>query len=308
MPRYNLKYICDIGKRKEQQDDFGFNCYGNPYALEREGFLSVLCDGMGGLVGGAEASRLAVNKFITSFSMQCATFTGKEDDEAFMPLLLNSLAEANSAVQQLGARLGHESDCGTTLIAVLLRGETFYYVSVGDSHIYLCRDGKLQQVNQDHIYANQLQRLVEQGRISQTEADLDPMREALTSFIGIEELKEVSCGVVKDFIKPKDDILLCSDGFYKFLGEEKLLALHEANRLDWTTKMLEAVFELAHPQQDNCTAIAIFAEEGEFEVVANTTEKTIAPKGLDTKGKDTEQDSLPKNKNKIPFFGRRKRK
>lgn len=316
MPKYRLSYVRNIGKREEQQDDFGFNGYDNPYALAREGFLSVLCDGMGGLVGGAEASRLAVDRFITSYSMQCASFTGSEADDVFLAALLNSLQEANNVVKQLGVRLGHESDCGTTLISVLLRDDTFYWVSVGDSHIYLCQDGKLQQVNRDHIYANQLQELVERGQISQEEADLDQMREALTSFIGIEELKEVSYGVQKNFIRPGMDILLCSDGFYKFLGDDKLLSLHEQDVTNWTAKMLDAVFELAHPYQDNCTAIVISADSGEFDVISKVTEKTIVPKEISygqvnakkEKPEKTEQKEMSCKCKKFLSFWKGKRK
>ncbi len=308
MPKYRLSYVRNIGKREEQQDDFGFNGYDNPYALEREGFLSVLCDGMGGLVGGAEASRLAVDKFITSYSMQCACFTGAESDDAFLSVLLNALQEANEVVKQLGVRLGHESDCGTTLIAVLLRNDTFYWVSVGDSHIYLCHDGKLEQVNKDHIYANQLQEQVERGLISQEEANLDPMREALTSFIGIEELHEISYGVQKNFIKTGMDILLCSDGFYKFLGDEKLLSLHEQDAMNWTGNMLNAVFDLAHPYQDNCTAIAISAEDGEFDVTSKVTEKTIVPKEVsyEKNSQDNLASGCTKSKKFLSFWRRKK--
>ena len=81
---------------------------------------------------------------------------------------------------------------GSTLTAVHLRGDQLYWLSVGDSAIYLMRNGGVFQLNREHTYLNQLySRELEEPVIDRGRAELDEDARRLTSFVGIDDLKEV---------------------------------------------------------------------------------------------------------------------
>ncbi|MDZ4133851.1 MAG: serine/threonine protein phosphatase, partial [Dethiobacteria bacterium] len=120
-----------------------------------------------GLSYGEEASRVAVRNFIREY----ANSSGEES----IPARLNrSLAIANTAVFDLAYNGRDDYDLGTTLVATAVFVDQLFWISVGDSRIYLFRDEELNQLTNDHIYANHLDIDVENGKISRDEANNHP--------------------------------------------------------------------------------------------------------------------------------------
>ncbi|MDO4987627.1 MAG: protein phosphatase 2C domain-containing protein [Synergistes sp.] len=239
----------NIGRRSEQQDSFGFSDFADKELIDIVGYTGIVCDGMGGLVGGREASGTAVRSFLE------AQKTISAEEETADKILLKSTHIANNAVWHLAESINEPGNCGSTLVAVAVKCDMLYWVSVGDSHIYRYRNGRLKQLNKEHIYANKLQKAVEKGFLTEEDALHHPQREALTSFIGIENLTEIDEGNLQ--LRSEDTILLCSDGLYKTLSEEEIAESYEGDPQKWTEKLISITLSKENSHQDNVTAIAI---------------------------------------------------
>ena len=244
------------GKRSEQQDAFGFWTESEDQACDQ--ILAVICDGMGGLSLGEQASQLAVESFIGSFSAKDRAMTSES--------LIDAAFAANEAVLEMSYNSGCGGRTGTTLAAVAYKDGVCNWVSVGDSHTYIYRKGRIELLNRDHNLASNLESLVISGRLTREEADSYGQREALTSFIGIEELKEIDFSPEPIRLEHGDCILLCTDGLYKTLSDRVMESIiKKAGRVDdhgnIAEKLVSAALEQDHPQQDNLTVLVLKFQE-----------------------------------------------
>jgi serine/threonine protein phosphatase PrpC len=179
--------------RSQNQDALGYRVP-DPATRRDRGALFVVCDGIGTLSAGEEASDLAVGAFTEAF------YTAPPDEPEQM--LRRAAAHAN--IELLNARSHHEGGArlGTTLVSVLIRGRHYYVINVGDSRAYICRDGDLRQVSRDHRPA--YGRGASDRRISRA-LGVDPQVRA--DVFGPNPL---AAG---------DDLLLCSDGLTTAVSE-----------------------------------------------------------------------------------------
>ncbi|MCD8081908.1 MAG: protein phosphatase 2C domain-containing protein [Bacteroides sp.] len=165
------------GSREGQQDCFS----ATPEELYPNlGLLAVVADGMGGLENGDQVSQTAVTSMVEGFYASQIPDPAQE--------LLQLFSDANGAVNRM---LGYEriGQCGSTMVAGLLKNERFYFLSVGDSRIYLYRDGILMQLNREHIYRRELELWAVNGEGTLTEARTHPRAAGLTSFLGMGQLR-----------------------------------------------------------------------------------------------------------------------
>ncbi|MGM0883499.1 MAG: PP2C family protein-serine/threonine phosphatase [Bacillota bacterium] len=240
-----------IGAREEQQDSFSFSALDDPAVVKRYGILAVLADGMGGLAMGREASQLAVQAMLNEY-------TGKTAGEPVPVALERALHKANEEVYGLAKRHELEWSVGTTLIAAVIQEGQLYWISAGDSRIYLYRGGVLIPLTQDHVYANRLLERVKAGQMTREEAESHPERDLLTSYLGIPVLDEIDANRAPFALQAGDWVLLCSDGLYDDLSEQ---LLEEAVRLPpqhAAEFILQHVIAQQRQYQDNAT-IAILA-------------------------------------------------
>lgn len=243
----------NIGSRDEQQDAFLFSDMENRELVARVGIVAVLGDGMGGLMMGRESSDLAVRTFLVEYCSKTAEETINDE-------LLRAFQVANAAVFDMASRANLAWNTGTTLVAAVVDLDELFWISVGDSRIYLYREGALKQLNCDHNYGRELQSQVEQGAISQEEADNHPERHALTSYIGMDYLREVDYSKQGLPLLAGDRILLCSDGLHGVLSEEEMLKALSLPAQEAAELLLNLTLLKNHPHQDNVT-IAILACE-----------------------------------------------
>ncbi|MGG1634644.1 PP2C family protein-serine/threonine phosphatase [Paenibacillus sp. NRS-1760] len=240
-----------IGEREEQQDAYGFSSLEDEEAIERHGVLAVLADGMGGYAMGKEAGQLAVQTMLNEY-------IGISAEESIPRALEQSLHLANQAVYEMALSHELEWSVGTTLIATVIHHGELYWISAGDSRIYLFRGGVLMPLTRDHIYANRLREYVLAGNLTQEEAESHPERHLLTSYLGIPRITEIDANQEPLYLLTGDLVILCSDGLYDDLSDK---LLEEASCL---YPPLAAAFILQHvlaeqrPYQDNAT-IAILA-------------------------------------------------
>jgi len=197
----------DIGLVREINED---SC---GTAETPNGILCVVCDGMGGHVGGAEASKIAVNCIIQYF--------GKETYTDVKQALKDALDFAN--MQIIGTASEHHElrGMGTTACVVLVQHNSVWLAHVGDSRIYLyvAKEKHLYRLTKDHSY---VQGLIDQGIIYEEEAENHPDKNRILKALGIKE--DLQADIAKNPMLPaKDDIILiCSDGLSGMVSDKQI--------------------------------------------------------------------------------------
>ncbi|HLH38067.1 MAG TPA: protein phosphatase 2C domain-containing protein [Bryobacteraceae bacterium] len=242
-----------IGARHSQQDSFGFADPNDREFIAHGGFLAVVCDGMGGMEYGDAASRTAVRAFLDAYQR-------KTPAESIPDALERSVRDANSHVVALAHSLGMSEGIGTTLVAVAMHEQSLYYISVGDSGIFLCSRGQVRMLNSPHIFANVLDAAVARGSLSREDADHHPERESLTSFIGAEKLEEIDRNVDPLPLEPGDTVLLASDGMFKTLNPQEIQASLQGSPEGWPEALVERTIAKKREYQDNVTVVSVTLE------------------------------------------------
>lgn len=190
------------------------------YQSTPNGELFVVCDGMGGHVGGAVASQTAVSCIIT-------TLTEHKYDN--IPVALyNALVDANHAVYHKGRMDQSLSGMGTTACILMVKDGQAWIAHVGDSRIYLytAKDKTLHRITKDHSY---VQSLVDLGELDDREAENHPRKNVILKALGIKE--DLKIDIVQMPVLPCDGdvFLICSDGLSGMVDDnciESILASH----------------------------------------------------------------------------------
>ncbi|MGO4545261.1 PP2C family serine/threonine-protein phosphatase [Paenibacillus sp. 2TAB23] len=239
-----------IGEREEQQDAYCYSELEDSAVIKKQGVLAVLADGMGGYEMGKEAGELASQTMLNEYRNHVDKF-------GVPGALAEAVHAANKAVYDLALAHELEWSVGTTLIAVVIQEGRLYWISAGDSRIYLYRSGSLIPLTKDHIYGNRLQELVNTGELTQEEADTHPERHLLTSYLGIPIVTELDANEVPLRVIAGDHVILCSDGLNEDLTEE---LLKEAVRLppsQASAYIIAQVCAQNRPYQDNATIVVL---------------------------------------------------
>ncbi|CUS48996.1 MAG: Mn2+ or Mg2+-dependent serine/threonine phosphatase [Idiomarinaceae bacterium HL-53] len=241
-----------IGQREEQQDD-------RTNLILHEGYrLYVLADGMGGHNAGNVASKLVCSAFRDFFSDLAAI----NDSEKALKEALN---HANEVMRGKLDEMPELQGMGTTVIAVLLHEPTgqYSFISVGDSPLYKYSEGRLQRINDNHAFYEDLKRLVAAGEMSQEEADTHPDRHAITSAVmgRVIEKFDVKSGQ----FAAGELIILASDGLQTLTDTEdgeiaQVLQSAQADPEQSVIQLLAAVEEKGISHQDNTTIIVVRSE------------------------------------------------
>jgi protein phosphatase len=250
-----------IGSRQQQQDAFGFSNLSNEAFRKHGGMLAVVADGMGGMAHGETAARTALKTFLDSYE-------AKTETESIPDALLRSLHSANAAVFQQALAMGAAEDMGTTLVAVAVRENQMFWISAGDSGIFLYRDGEFTQANGSHVFATDLDEKASQGMISREDALAHPERDALTSFLGMERLTLIDRNLRPFLLRENDVVLLASDGLFKTLSFAEMREAMEGDAQLLSEALVSRALAAEKPFQDNITVVAIRAEADRASVAA----------------------------------------
>ena len=145
---------------------------------------------------------------------------------------------------------------GCTLLAVVLAQEGLYWISVGDSPLWLWRAGRLYRLNQDHAYRSILAQRVYEGEMSADDAASHPDRNALISAVTGHDLELVDAPHQAHTLERDDQILLASDGMLT-LNEAEIAGVLGSVRSGESPcgRLLAEVAAHAHPHQDNVTVL-----------------------------------------------------
>jgi len=181
----------DVGRVRSNNQDSGYAGHN----------LFVVADGMGGHAGGDVASSIAVKRIIEADT----DYASAADAEfALQAALIGANAQLAEAVFEHAELTG----MGTTVSALFVLNDEVAIAHIGDSRIYLLRDGELSQITIDHTF---VQRLVDSGRITEQEAMVHPRRSVLMRVLGdVDSSPEIDTSILATI--PGDRWLLCSDG------------------------------------------------------------------------------------------------
>lgn len=220
MDKLSFKITSDVGNKRSVNEDSvwpGMNIKTHPFANSEYGQLFIVADGMGGHGAGDIASKLAIDAtHRTYYNPQIEQTSPKDRLEraiqtAHREITLKSNTDATARM-------------GTTLVAVVIKDGQLWGAWVGDSRLYLLRDGKLQQLTQDHA---ELWEEYRTGQISWEAIHYHPRRSKLTNSITARRKNLVVSHLGPMPLLPGDRLLLCSDGLSSEVKDteiEKILA------------------------------------------------------------------------------------
>ena len=238
-------YSSIIGSRKSQQDAVYVD-----RNIKENYSIAVICDGMGGLASGAEASRTAVNYIAGELHRINSIETPEPEMESIVE-------RADKLISEMTDETGNHIKSGTTAAAVLIKENRLHWVSVGDSKIYILKNGALQCVTEQHNYRY----LSEQKRYDSTfRFDPNVRQDALVSYIGAGNLPYIDLSPPNMILDDGDMIMLCSDGLYNTLSEHQIKAvmMSDQNTIgEMADALIESVVMRKKKNQDNTTVVVL---------------------------------------------------
>ena len=206
----------DIGcVRKNNEDNFGYDSrYG----------IFVVCDGMGGQAAGEVASKMAVDILLKYFrdAGRNGHSNGKpaQKPSSDAKSLAGAIQLANRTIHEAGTGEMGRLGMGSTIVAALVRGHSLAIGHVGDSRIYLIRQGAIQQLTQDHSLVMEQVRL---GYITQEQADKSELQNVILRALGAD--MEVEPDVEDLLAMPGDTLLMTSDGLTRHVKDDEILEI-----------------------------------------------------------------------------------
>ena len=235
----------DIGRVRSSNQDSGYAGVN----------LFFVADGMGGHAGGDIASAIASQHISLADELLA---TSAEAEQKLIDYIYQAKQKIDASVKQHPAITG----MGTTLSAMMVTGTKVTIAHIGDSRIYLARDGVVKQITTDHTF---VQRLVDTGRISEEEALVHPRRSVLMRVLGdIEQFPEVDIDTYET--KPGDRWMACSDGLSGVVPDQlmKNILLSNVDIKDAGELLVGEALEFGAP--DNVTVVLVDVIDAKDEI------------------------------------------
>jgi serine/threonine protein phosphatase PrpC len=252
-PRFAVATATDQGARPYQQDALVAR-----FAAGEEIGVGVLADGMGGHDGGDVASALVVGRAFAEIRAGLAA--GLPDPARLEAVLREAVDVANEAVRSRIAADPRLRGMGSTLVACVTVGPALHWVSVGDSPLYLWRDGALRQLNEDHSMKPRIAVMAASGLIDPELAENHPDRNQLLSAICGRRIGHVDCRA-EPFALCRGDVLIAASDGLQTLPDAEIARIVERERAQDTTAIAEALMRAVRkadlPDQDNVAIMAL---------------------------------------------------
>ena len=257
MVRVKACGLSDVGLTRVHNEDY--------FEIDPEHKLYIVADGMGGHSHGEVAAQIAVNA-IRDFIHKTA------DKDTTWPFGMDSRLERHTNLLKMSVRIAHDHvlraisrdgslyGMGTTVVGLLLGGSVAAVAHVGDSRAYRLRNGRLDQLTQDHTWVNEQ---VVAGFLSKEQARSHPLKNVVTRALGGES--DVLVDVRELEVRPGDIYLLCSDGLTGMLSDADI-----RDRLASGSSLHEICRRLVNDSNarggiDNVTVVLLEVEEEDQE-------------------------------------------
>lgn len=237
--------LTDIGLVRKQNQD----AYGVDIDKETGQVICVVCDGMGGPVGGDIASRIAVDTFLETVKANLRMDMGAEQ---IRELSSYATSLANAAIRDEVRQREEYQGMGTTLVAAVSYQEGVVVSNVGDSRAYLINAQGIRRISKDHSLVEEL---VDLGDITEAEARTHPKRNYITRALGPEEST-----LCDGFIVPLERgefVLLCTDGLVETVSDQEMF--YEVQHAEDLNYCLQRLLEISKRSgaPDNVTAVLL---------------------------------------------------
>jgi serine/threonine protein phosphatase PrpC len=252
-PRYDVASGISQGARDYQEDAITAD-----FPVGAEAGFVVLADGMGGHAAGDVASKVVLTEVYSELKFHYADV---EAFEARAPEILRGVANmANETLRQHANTHPETDGMGATLVVPALVENRLWWISVGDSPLFLYRNGRLSQLNEDHSMAPQIDFMVQAGLLDAEAAVNHPDRNCLVSVLMGSKIAKIDCPAQPCELKAGDIVICSSDGL-QFLTNaqiEKVLAKYRKTRsTEIAERLLEELARLGDPDQDNISFTVI---------------------------------------------------
>jgi PPM family protein phosphatase len=236
-----LRYVAhsEVGLIRKNNQDSG---YASPHLL-------LVADGMGGAAAGDLASAVAID---TIRKIEAPT-----KGEQMLEVLADAIHDANAKIAELIESDVSLEGMGTTVTGAMFDGVELGLAHIGDSRAYLFRDGRLERLTHDHTW---VQSLVDDGKISETEAAMHPHRSLLLKVLNGQPTNDPD--LIRVPVKAGDRFMFCSDGVCGLIDEEVIEAALQIPDLDKAVERLVAE-SLHEGGIDNITVIVADVVESE---------------------------------------------
>jgi len=233
--------LSDIGNTRTLNEDY------IGYYEDEVKKIYVIADGMGGYNAGEVASKLAVDTAISKLKSM-------EDFQDSYSSIREAVLASNKEIYNLSKENDNLSGMGTTVTACLIVNNELYVANVGDSSCYIIKSNHIYKLTKDHSL---VQQLVDNGSITQEEAEVHPNRNIITRALGTNSSVEVD--IFRESLSGIEKIILCTDGLTNYVKSAELLqvVLENDNQL-----ACEKLVELSKLRggRDNISVIVIEGE------------------------------------------------
>lgn len=244
--------LSDVGRKRQHNED--------AFLVDDALGLYIVCDGMGGHAAGEVAAARTievVREYISANQSILAALAADPTPRhraAAVALVEAAVQNACSVVFDLAQSEADKRGMGTTCVVLLMVGEKAIIGHVGDSRIYLLRNGEQHQLTEDHTL---IQAQLKQGVITPDQAETSPYRNVITRAVGIQESVQVDT-LLTDVL-PGDVFLLCSDGLHGYLEDGEGVSVAAAGEI---AALPQRLVDLANDRggKDNVTAVVVSAE------------------------------------------------
>ncbi len=244
---YDSAMVTELGRRERQEDALASDFpSGQPF-----GFV-VLADGMGGHEAGDIASKIVVTEVFSGLKLQ----SGDPEllESRVCDALKGAALNANECVGLYARSHPEAHGMGATLLATIFIEDRLYWVSVGDSPLFLFRNGTLTRLNDNHALSSQVEYLVGSGLMNREDALRHPDQSCLTSVLIGKDINQIDCPDVA-FTLFEDDILISASDGLQFISEEQIESLlrfqHKNSAERISAVLAEEIKNLDDPAQDN---------------------------------------------------------
>ena len=244
---YDVSSILNRGCRDYQEDAIATD-----FSLGAEFGYAVLSDGMGGHAAGDVASKIVVTEVFSELKFQSSDVAKLAENMG--PVLKSAAISANECMAAHASTNPQTAGMGATLVAPVLIRDSLYWISIGDSPLYLMRNGALRQLNEDHSLGPHIDYMVRSGMMSEDVGRNHPDRSALTSVLIGETIERIDCPD-RPFKLRDNDILVASSDGLQFLSNAQITETLKENADKESAKIAECLLDelrdLNDPEQDN---------------------------------------------------------
>lgn len=269
-------HFTDVGLVRELNEDsvLALNLTQYYESMQTQIGLYIVSDGMGGEAAGEVASRVtvrAVAEWMTDKLISASLKSTREEkiaapthtgglrlavanghEMATTEMLRQAVIAANREVMAYAAANPHERGLGATVTAAMLVGDVLTIAHVGDSRCYLLSGDRLEQVTEDHSL---VQKMVNTGNLSRSEARSHPYRNVIYRSIGADEQIEID--IVRKKLASGDTLMLCSDGLNGMLGDDQIRDILLVNPDPYSAAKELVVAANAAGGEDNTSVLVV---------------------------------------------------